>query len=137
MSATSVSAPPQPLRASDTDRERVCHILHQGTGAGMLTLAEADERLAAAYAARFRHELEPLTADVPDDDPRDVANRDATARLHALLLGLFALSVAARAAVAPILARHKVLTGVLVALTLVAGVLSVSWGLTVGEGIEH
>ncbi len=50
------SSPPHPWRASDVDRQRVCDILHQAAGAGMLTLAEAEERLAAAYAARFRHE---------------------------------------------------------------------------------
>jgi len=52
------SSPPHPWRASDVDRQRVCDILHQAAGASMLTLAEAEaeERLAAAYAARFRHE---------------------------------------------------------------------------------
>ncbi|MEJ7703076.1 MAG: DUF1707 domain-containing protein [Geodermatophilaceae bacterium] len=35
-------------------------------GEGMLTLSEADERLAALYASRFRSELSPLTADLPD-----------------------------------------------------------------------
>jgi hypothetical protein len=33
---------------------------------GRLTLTEADERQAAAYAARTRAELVPLTADLPD-----------------------------------------------------------------------
>ena len=50
------SSPPHPWRASDVDRQRVCDILHQAAGASMLTLAEAEERLADAYAARFRHE---------------------------------------------------------------------------------
>jgi len=54
--APGASSPPHPWRASNVDRQRVCDTLHQAAGAGMLTLAEAEERLAAAYAARFRHE---------------------------------------------------------------------------------
>ena len=55
------------VRASDAEREDVARILRAATGQGLLTLAEVDERLAAVYAARYRHELEPLTADLPDD----------------------------------------------------------------------
>lgn len=54
------------VRASDAERENVARILRAATGQGLLTLAEVDERLAAVYAARYRHELEPLTADLPD-----------------------------------------------------------------------
>lgn len=53
------------VRASNDDRERVASMLRQAAADGYLTLDEADERLAASYAARYQHELEPLTADLP------------------------------------------------------------------------
>jgi hypothetical protein len=55
--------PPRP-RASDADREAVVRVLHDAVTRGQLTLEECDERVAAAYAARFLHELPPLTADL-------------------------------------------------------------------------
>src|SRR5262249_42987649 len=63
---TTTNESPGGIRASDHDRERVAGILRAATAEGLLTLAEADERLAAAYGARYRHELDPLTADLPD-----------------------------------------------------------------------
>ena len=57
---------PNRLRTSDAERERVAEILRAAMGEGRLTLAEGEERLAAAYAATFRDELAPLTADLPD-----------------------------------------------------------------------
>jgi hypothetical protein len=64
-SSASGSSAPSGIRASDADRERVARILRAATGEGLLTLDEADERLAAAYATRYVHELGPLTADLP------------------------------------------------------------------------
>lgn len=52
-------------RACDADRERVARLVQDAMARGMLTMIEAEERLAAAYAARFRYELEPITADLP------------------------------------------------------------------------
>jgi Domain of unknown function (DUF1707) len=60
-----MSVEPNPVRASDADRERVVARLTEAVGDGTLTLAEVEERQVAAYAARFRHELAPLTADLP------------------------------------------------------------------------
>jgi len=54
-----------PARASDADRAAVVAVLHDAVTRGMLTLEECDERVAAAYAARFLRELPPLTADLP------------------------------------------------------------------------
>src|SRR4051794_24615012 len=54
------------LRASDAEREHTARILRAAAGEGMLTLEEADERMATVYAARYRSELAPLTADLPD-----------------------------------------------------------------------
>ena len=61
------------LRTSDTERERVAEILRAAMGEGRLTLAEGEERLAAAYAAKYRDELAPLTADLPDGGRRALA----------------------------------------------------------------
>ncbi len=53
------------LRASDADREKVAERLRQAQAEGRLDLAEFDERVAAAWAARTYGELTPLTADLP------------------------------------------------------------------------
>ena len=95
------------IRASDEEREQVAHILRTAMTEGRLTLDEGEQRLAAAYAATFREDLTPLTADLPGggrhalaDTPeaKDFARRHL--RLHAgkiavlaaLLVGLWVLS---------------------------------------------
>jgi hypothetical protein len=57
------------FRASDADREAVVRALHDAVGRGLLTIDECDERVAAAYAARFLRDLPPLTADLPPAAP--------------------------------------------------------------------
>jgi hypothetical protein len=57
------------FRASDADREAVVRALHDAVVRGLLTMEECDERVAAAYAARFVRELPPLTADLPPAAP--------------------------------------------------------------------
>lgn len=52
------------LRASDADREQAAELLRRAAGDGRLTVDELDERLAGAFAARTRAELEQLIADV-------------------------------------------------------------------------
>lgn len=59
-----MSDPSPAIRASDADRERVAELVRTAVGDGRLTVVEGDERQAAAYAAVFRHELEPVTADL-------------------------------------------------------------------------
>ncbi|HEY4281108.1 MAG TPA: DUF1707 domain-containing protein [Conexibacter sp.] len=61
------STPSPHLRASDAEREHAAERLRQATGDGRLTVEELDERLEAVYAARLQAELEPLTADLPDE----------------------------------------------------------------------
>ncbi|WP_324275171.1 DUF1707 domain-containing protein [Blastococcus brunescens] len=57
---------PEPhLRAADADRAAVADVLGRHMSAGRLTVAEYDERLARAYAAKTYGELESLTADLP------------------------------------------------------------------------
>jgi hypothetical protein len=53
------------VRTSDAEREKVITILRAATSEGRLTLEEGEERMAAVYAAKFRDELSPLTADLP------------------------------------------------------------------------
>ena len=65
MTSTSVSTANGKLRVSDAERESVAARLRDAAAEGRLTLAEADERQALAYAARVRDDLTPLTADLP------------------------------------------------------------------------
>jgi hypothetical protein len=98
---------PHRVRASDDEREQWATMLRAAMTEGRLTLAEGEERLAAAYAARFRDELNPLTADLPDGGRRALAEtpeaRQAARRrlrrhgglavvIALLLVGLWALS---------------------------------------------
>jgi hypothetical protein len=53
------------MRASDAEREAVVAQPRDAAGEGRLTVEELAERIDAAYAARTRAELEPLTADLP------------------------------------------------------------------------
>jgi hypothetical protein len=98
---------PHRLRTSDAEREQVATILRAAMTEGRLTLAEGEERLGACYAARYRDELLPLTADLPDHGrqalartPEAVAEVRRGLRAHAgfvvvvslVLTGLWALS---------------------------------------------
>jgi hypothetical protein len=57
---------PEPhLRAADADRAVVAETLGEHMSAGRLTVAEFDERLSRAYAAKTYGELAELTADLP------------------------------------------------------------------------
>jgi hypothetical protein len=59
---------PEP-RIGDRERREVDERLRRAQDDGMITLAEYDERARACYAARYRSELDPLTADLPDEGP--------------------------------------------------------------------
>jgi hypothetical protein len=98
---------PNRLRTSDTEREQVAEILRAAMAEGRLNLEEGEERLGTVYAAKFRDELTPLTADLPDngrralaDTPQAKAATRRDVRRHAgfvafvavLLTGLWALS---------------------------------------------
>jgi hypothetical protein len=65
---------PEPhLRASDADRAAVAEVLGAHMSAGRLSVAEYDERLARAYAARTYGELDELTTDLPATPPATTA----------------------------------------------------------------
>lgn len=53
------------MRAADTDRIRVAHLLTDAAAQGHLRIAEYEERLAKAYSAQTCDELERLSADLP------------------------------------------------------------------------
>ncbi|PVZ12954.1 DUF1707 SHOCT-like domain-containing protein [Actinomycetospora cinnamomea] len=55
---------PTPIRASDAEREQVAEVVRQAVSDGRLTIVEGDERLREVYAARFRRDLAPITADL-------------------------------------------------------------------------
>lgn len=65
---TDVGAEPGVQRASDAERAETVQRLHEALGTGHLDLAETDERVTAAYAARHRHELSALLTDLPHTD---------------------------------------------------------------------
>jgi hypothetical protein len=65
--------PESHLRASDADRAAVADALGGHLSAGRLTVAEYDDRLARAYAARTYGELAELTTDLPAAESRPVA----------------------------------------------------------------
>jgi hypothetical protein len=57
------------VRASDDERSDVVAVLRGAGGEGRLTVEEMDQRIAAAYGARFRRELDPLIVDLPITTP--------------------------------------------------------------------
>lgn len=56
-------------RLSDAEREEALDALSEHVRTGRLDLAEFDERSARISAAKFRRELEPLFADLPEPRP--------------------------------------------------------------------
>jgi hypothetical protein len=65
--ALAVAAPATAVRTSDGERQQVIDRIHHAVGEGRLDLDEAETRVAAAYAARYRSDLPPLLADLPHD----------------------------------------------------------------------
>jgi hypothetical protein len=53
------------VRASDAEREQTVALLQRSFADGRLALAELEERVGAAYAARTRAQLRDLAADLP------------------------------------------------------------------------
>ncbi|UKD52129.1 DUF1707 domain-containing protein [Amycolatopsis sp. FU40] len=55
----------RPVRCSDAEREQTTKALNNAAGEGRLSLAEVEERVTTVYAARYRHELDEVVADLP------------------------------------------------------------------------
>ncbi|MDY7086589.1 MAG: DUF1707 domain-containing protein [Actinomycetota bacterium] len=88
MTESTALRPVDGIRCSDADRERTSTRLRDAAAAGYLTMNELDERITAAYAARYGHELDALTLDLPQPGT-SAATVLATswARLLTVLLG--------------------------------------------------
>lgn len=56
---------PSKMRISDQDRHQVAEVLRDAAAEGRIDLEELDERLEAAYKAKFYADLVPLTLDLP------------------------------------------------------------------------
>jgi uncharacterized protein DUF1707 len=52
-------------RCSDAEREKASTVLRDAAAEGRLSMEELEERLSAIYAARYRHELAAVSADLP------------------------------------------------------------------------
>lgn len=90
------AAPVVAMRASDSDRMATVLVIQDGIARGLLTTAEGEERIVAAFGTVHRSGLAPLTADLPPADrPRRLGS---WSDLSALALGwvLFALNAIAR-----------------------------------------
>ena len=117
------------LRASDAERHATIDVLQDAMTRGLLTPEEGDERMAAAFTARFRDELPALTADLP---PAGTTTSVATAPTswRGLLTALVTLVRAEVAAtVAAGFRSRRFLVTALVAVGLLGGL-----ALVVGHG---
>lgn len=84
--------PGEPLRASTEEREATVRALSDAMAGGRLSSDEHSERVSAAYAARYRHELAGLTADLPAAEaPRPQGADEATASRPARLAAPLAI----------------------------------------------
>jgi hypothetical protein len=68
------------VRASDAERERVATMVSDAAGEGRLTLAEAEQRMASIYAAKFRAELDQYVEDLPGGRPEERPVRSPAGR---------------------------------------------------------
>ena len=126
------------LRASDAERRATVEALQEAMARGLLTHEETDERMAAAFAARFRDELPPLTADLPPA-PQETSAAASPMGWRALFAAVTALLRAewAAAAAAGFRSRRFVLTA-LVVVALLAGLALVVVGHGIPDGgYEH
>lgn len=97
------------VRVSDADREKVATRLREAATEGYLTMPEADDRLAAAYAAVTRAELATLTTDLPapvaESAPVTLDRAGLTPRarrrltIHAAIIAVLAVNLVVRAVI--------------------------------------
>lgn len=88
--------PRRDLRASDADRDGTVAALRSHAAEGRLELAELEERLEAAFAARTHAELAALTSDLPRRESRHPGPRPSELRPYlavmALLIAIWAVT---------------------------------------------
>jgi Domain of unknown function (DUF1707) len=118
------------VRASDDERAETVRLLQDAMARGLLTHEESDERMAAAFVARFRDELPPLTADLPPAE-RAASATSTPVGWRGLLTALITLVRAEIAATAAAGFRsRRFLVAALVVLALLGGL-----ALVVGHGL--
>jgi hypothetical protein len=110
------------VRCSDAERERTAAALHQAVGEGRLSLAEVEERTTVIYAARYRHELDAVVADLP------AAEAAAAPGWRPVFTGLGRQVTAELMSLTA--ARRKMVLIALVVLVLVAGLMLAVHGIT-------
>lgn len=116
---------PTGIRCSDADRERTGERLRTAAGEGRLTMTELDERLGAAYAATYQHELVALTTDLPHTAPAPTGWWAILALLRTQLATEFAILVGR--STAPARRRLLIVGAVVVLLALTAGVIAAAF----------
>lgn len=75
------------VRASDEERLQVVELLGDHASVGRLTLAELEERVAAAYAAATRGDLAELTKDLPESSEAPTRQRKISRWFVAIMGG--------------------------------------------------
>jgi hypothetical protein len=130
--------PPPRMRASDADREAVVHTLLDALARGLLTLDEGDERVAAAYAARYLDELPRLTADLPPA-PATAPAAPGWRALTSLIWLQVRTTVAAlwRRTRRTVRARPRLVVGMLALLALLFLIAATAGGAGAGESGGH
>jgi hypothetical protein len=109
------------LRASDADREAAVDFLKHHYEAGRLDHEEFDERVDAAYAARYESQLQRLTRDLPALRRTDVKRVRRSSGSRAVAAGgAVALGAVALAVIPPV--AVVLLTVTMVVLVLAAGI---------------
>ncbi len=71
----------RPLRIGDAERDQAAASLGEHYAAGRLTKDEYDTRAEQVWSARFRHDLEPVFADLPGPARPAVSATPAVARV--------------------------------------------------------
>ena len=94
-----MDAPSNRIRAGNQDRERVATRVQEAAGEGRLTLAEAEERLSAVYAATHVDELTALTRDLPVPSPPRPPRFPVPLRVHAAVVVVLSALLITRFAV--------------------------------------
>ena len=105
------------FRVGDRERERTAVLLTDAAAAGLLTLAELDDRLARAWRAGTGAELSALEDDLPTSLLRERDRREAAARAREL----------ARAGLGPHVASYLGVMALLTAIWLLVGLAGGGW----------
>ena len=123
------------MRCSTADREATAARLHTAAGEGRLTMDEVEERLTVVYAARHQHQLDEMTADLPEPRVRPAGWRAVLALLWVQLLADLAVLLRKAPATA---ARRRLLTAAaaVAAVLLVGGIVTL-FVTGLGDDAEH